>query len=168
MSDVGQQLEFNLESLFLDLGAIMGVKATLFAAKLQAEIEIMRIQGLAEDTIFTVLEQDALTGGRIFGEFENAVKSTIFGGIQSASVLGEQEVFKAAGIDVNFEKWVTMSGAPCPDCAGRAGRVEPRAVWQAIGIEGSGWSVCRDHCMCRREPVGLDVPDSVDLRELNE
>ena len=163
---LSEQLEFNLDDIFIALGATLDVEAKLFTVTLAAEIEKMRILGMSEDAIFTVLEQDALTGGRIFGQFENSIKSSIYGGIQAASAVGEQEVFKANGIDTDFEKWVTHSKRPCLDCERNKGRVEPSAFWDAVGRPGSGATVCRSNCMCRLEPAELDTPDSVDISGL--
>ena len=159
-------IELIIDPLLIELGALMLADAKYFAITLEYEIEKMRIAGMSENAIFTVLEQDAKTGGRIFGQFENTIKSQIFGGIQTASAIGEQEVYKAAGIDVDFQKWVTFSKRPCPDCDDRSGRVEPIALWQAIGLPGSGATVCRANCMCRLEPQELDTPDSVDISGL--
>ena len=163
---LSEQLELDLDTVFLRLGATLDVEAKLFAATLAAEIEKMRIAGMGEAAIFQVLEQDALTGGRIFGAFENSVKSSIYGGIQAASAVGEQEVYKANGIDTDFEKWVTHSKRPCPDCDDRKGRTEPSAFWDAVGRPGDGATVCRKNCMCRLEPEELDTPDSVDISGL--
>ncbi len=159
-------LELGIDQLLINLGELLIVDSRYFAITLEKEIALMRLSGMSEPAIFTVLEQDAATGGRIFGEFENTIKSQIFGGIQTASAIGEQEVYKAAGIDTNFQKWVTFSKRPCPDCDDRSGRVEPLAVWQAAGTPGSGATVCRANCMCRLEPVEFDTPDSVDISGL--
>ena len=88
----------------------------------------------------------------------------IFGSVQKASHIGETAVYEERGIDTDMRKWVTVQGGNvCPDCQSREGQVEPYEFWEAIGLPGSGWSVCKQHCQCRLPAVAINAPDKVIL-----
>ena len=157
-------IDEGLLELVLLIATVMEAEATLFSQVLLKEVTILRAGGLTDAAIFDTLLADAAQGGRIFGQFNNAIKSQIFGSVQKASHVGETAVYEERGIDTDMRKWVTVQGGNvCPDCQSREGQVEPYDFWEAIGLPGSGWSVCKQHCQCRLPAVAINAPDKVIL-----
>lgn len=162
------ELEQNIAALEVSIDEALLIEAVFAAALLEREIGIMRISGLGEGAIKEVLEADFAAKGRIFGQIENATKAHVAGMIVEASHSAEQEVYADAGID-NLRRWIVINlgpaavKEPCRDCISRQDRVETIEVWQAIGEPRSGWSLCRQHCYCRLEPVQINIPGRIDV-----
>jgi len=155
--------EPELDPIIIGLEELLALELLSFAGTLRKEIATMRIAGMADEAIYQVLLNDAEMGGKIFGSFANSIKSQMYGTITKSSVAGKEAYFRAEGIDTKLERWMTVSKTPCPDCSSRAGRVETKEYWEAVGIEGSGWSVCGRHCQCQRVPVESNTPDEIRL-----
>lgn len=151
-----------LAAMGVTLENLLALDVQVFAGKLEAEIAAMRIQGMAEESIYQVLLKDAQESGRLFGEFSNTIKLRIYGGLKQASRVGEHAIYHARGISTDLLKWVTI-GKNCPDCDTRAGREEPAEIWATIGEPGTGWSLCRSACDCRLVPVSIKLPNRTTL-----
>ncbi len=158
MPDLDYQAE--LEAMLIQLENLLALDVQAFAGKLQTEIEAMRIQGMAEGSIFQVLSKDAKESGRLFGEFSNSIKARMYGGLTEASRIGEHAIYKSKGISVERLRWTTI-GDNCPDCDIREGRIEPAEYWEVIGLPGTGWSLCRAACNCRLVPVTIELPSRI-------
>lgn len=55
-------------------------------------------------------------------------------------------------------EWRVVSENPCDDCAPRQGSSRTLAQWAAMGLPGSGWSICQSYCKCElqaSDPSGL-------------
>ena len=72
--------------------------------------------------------------------------------------IGQDNVY---GDSVNF-RWVSV-GSPriCDDCASRVGQVDTWENWQAEGLPGSGFSVCKENCYCQLIPEDIPIDDKV-------
>lgn len=141
---------------------------TVFAAGLEKELRALRRSGMSDDAIRRLLLDDvAEGGGRFFKPFRNSIVAQFNMGVAEAAEIGKNSYLESKGVDTSKWKWrVTQSkSGPCPDCGPRAGRVETMEIWETIGTPRSGFSVCREGCLCSLDPVGVDTPDKVVLEE---
>ena len=133
----------------------MSYDTRIFSERLRQEIERLRRSGVDEQSIIGVLSQDFGSNGRIFGELRNSIKRGVVGGINQA--------FRRAGEMGQSLKWVAISKNLCDDCRTRAGEIDTWENWEARGMPGSGWSVCKEYCYCQLVPASLDVDDTIRL-----
>tara|TARA_Y100001963_G_C6715730_1_gene416531 strand:- start:200 stop:661 length:462 start_codon:yes stop_codon:yes gene_type:complete len=130
-------------------------------AELELLIGNMRLAGATNEAILAVINNDLATRGRIFGTYVNGITSATNLGITSSAQIAEFLTYREAGYE-EF-KWVAVSKNPCPQCAERAGRVESKESWEALGYPRSGFSICGSNCKCHLEPVGYTGKDVVIL-----
>jgi hypothetical protein len=142
---------------------------TIVSQKIQTDVAItvleieqlvssMRLYGMDEATIISTLETDLINQGRLFGAFRNRIKNTIKSAIMLASGAAQRNLYGDAGIEM--VKWVTVSDTRvCPDCVIRHNRIEALDTFKLIGLPGSGFSVCRDHCRCIYVPASYKGED---------
>ena len=124
---------------------------TLFAvASLELIVENLTLAGASTAQILLILEEDLSTRGRIFGTFANGVTSATNLGITGAGQIAEMLTYVNAGYD--RYKWITVSNNACPQCKRRAGRIESKDSWEALGYPRSGFSICGPNCKCHLEP----------------
>jgi hypothetical protein len=147
--------EHNLEDLSIILATSLSTASSKTVLDLQGVITQMRASGMADDAIRTFLLNDLREGGRIFGQYKNAIKNTVGNAVTFSSRVAQKEVFEAAGVK-NY-KWVSLSKKegkqPCPDCADRDGDVGTWEFFTTIGLPQSGFSVCQFACNCVLEPI---------------
>ena len=127
----------------------------IFSERLGQEIDRLTRNGLDEQSIIRVLEQDLATNGRIFGELRNSIKRGVTGGINQA--------FRRAGEMGQSLKWIAISKNLCDDCRSRAGEVDTWDNWEARGMPASGWSICKEYCYCQLMPESLDIDDTITI-----
>jgi hypothetical protein len=96
---------------------------------------------------------DLRTGGRIFGEFRNAIKATIRGSTMRARDIAE---YAKEGVDLSY-RWAAVMVNTCPDCLERHGEVKTWEEWEAEGMPRTGHTVCKEHCKCMLIPARLSV-----------
>ena len=171
----GKQLRLEIASgiyaeggLVTNLNGVINDEIATFAVGLEKELRGLRRAGMSDDAIRQLLLEDiAKGGGRFFKPFRNSVVSQLNAGVAEASEIGKNSFLESKGVDTSKWKWrVTQSkSGPCPDCGPRAGRVETMEVWESIGVPRSGFSVCRERCLCSLDPVGVDTPDKVIIEE---
>lgn len=137
---IRKRLKVQMASMEIGLSAAV----TRTVASLNEIVDRLRLQGLSEKAILTQLEQDLAEGGRVFGEFRRAVKSTTEGTIGSISTDAYLDEF---GTDIDFT-WIAALVNTCDDCISRHGDVRQYDEWEKAGLPRSGWSVCKQHCQC--------------------
>lgn len=116
------------------------------AITIEEYIQGLLTQGVAPEEIQKNLIQDFDTGGRIFGEFRNAFRSSVSSGL---GTIAEIAGFEGMGVAPETEMiWQTVSEKPCPDCEARHGEVDTLENWQMRGLPKSGFSICREYCRC--------------------
>ena len=143
--------------LWIALG--LGYDISIFSARIEREIAVLRASGTTELGIIGAIRRDYETNGRIFGELRNSVKRGVVLGIMQSSRLGQSAIY---GDSVESFKWVTMQGGRvCEDCQPRAGEIATWQEWESIGMPGTGWSRCGGNCYCMLVPVGVKVSDTV-------
>lgn len=123
----------------------------LSAAVQRTAITINEYVAMRELTGATRLEierellDDLNNGGRIFGEFRNAIKATAHGNIRRVSDIGN---YTENGIEIEYV-WVTVEDSRvCDDCSPRHMQTEKWSEWEVLGMPRTGWSVCRSNCRC--------------------
>ena len=150
-----RELDEQDRRLLIEVATGMSFDTRIFSERLRQEIERLRRSGVDEQSIIGVLSQDFGSNGRIFGELRNSIKRGVVGGINQA--------FRRAGEMGQSLKWVAISKNLCDDCRTRAGEVDTWENWEARGMPGSGWSVCKEYCYCQLVPASLDVDDAIRL-----
>ena len=150
-----RELDEQDRRLLIEIATGMSYDTRIFSERLRQEIERLRRSGVDEQSIIGVLSQDFGSNGRIFGELRNSIKRGVVGGINQA--------FRRAGEMGQSLRWVAISKNLCDDCRTRAGEIDIWENWEARGMPGSGWSVCKEYCYCQIVPASLDVDDTIRL-----
>ena len=150
-----RELDEQNRRLLIEIATGMSYDTRIFSERLRQEIERLRRSGVDEQSIIGVLSQDFGSNGRIFGELRNSIKRGVVGGINQA--------FRRAGEMGQSLRWVAISKNLCDDCRTRAGEIDIWENWEARGMPGSGWSVCKEYCYCQLVPASLDVDDTIRL-----
>jgi len=152
------ELPPHVETMLLSVMDQMVYDVQIFNTNIEKAVSNMMANGMTDDAITTVLETDMKVGGRIFGQLRNDIKSQIVFAINQSAKIGQ---YKNYEIDKMLFSWVTVGGHKvCSDCDARAGQTKTFAEWEAEGLPGSGWSVCKGYCYCVLDPTGK-LPDRV-------
>ena len=130
-------------------------------AEIELTIQNLTLAGADPMAIRQLLIDDLKNNGRIFGGLANGVTGATNLGITSASQVSELLTYVEEGY--TRLKLVTVSKKPCPQCAERAGRVELKEYWEAIGYPRSGFSVCGPNCKCHLVPFDYKGKDTIIL-----
>ena len=96
--------EHNLEDLSIILGASLATASSKTVLDLQGIITQMRASGMTDDAIRTFLLNDLREGGRIFGQYKNAIKNTVGNAVTFSSRVAQKEVYESA--NVKQYRWV--------------------------------------------------------------
>ena len=128
-------------------------------AEINLRVQTLTLAGADPMAIRQLLIDDLQNNGRIFGGLANGVTGATNLGITSASQVSELLTYVEEGY--TRLKWVTVSKKPCPQCAERAGRVELKEYWEAIGYPRSGFSVCGPNCKCHLVPFDYKGKDTI-------
>lgn len=132
-----------------DAASIFGVSVRNLINKLQAR------QVTTEDVIATLLD-DFENDGRIFGGLKRGLVSASDEMIQNTENQVARQQWDELGFDEN-ETWVSVFVNTCEDCLPRHGITLPHSRWEAMGLPGTGWSVCKEHCQCNLIPAQVSV-----------
>lgn len=126
------------------LGILLTAKVGRSALSLEEYINLRLVQGTTLKVIKTDLLADLKIGGRIFGEFKNALKPTFAGSIFRFRDVG---ALAEMGVETLY-RWVAVLVNTCPDCVGRHGRTMLWDEWEEIGLPRTGATVCKESCKC--------------------
>ena len=132
--------ELNTLQIFLT------AKAGKTAITIEEFIETRLAQGASPESIRELLIADLNEGGRIFGEFRSAIKSTLRG---SLNRIRDSALYSEYGVDRQY-RWIAVLVNTCPDCMENHGNVMSWDEWEAsrFGLPRSGGTVCRENCRC--------------------
>ena len=150
-----RELDEKDRRLLIETALGLSYDIRIFSERLGQEIDRLTRNGLDEQSIIRVLEQDLATNGRIFGELRNSIKRGVTGGVNQA--------FRRAGEMGQSLKWIAISKNICDDCRSRAGEVDTWDNWEARGMPASGWSICKEYCYCQLMPESLDIDDTITI-----
>jgi len=134
------------------LNIILTAKVERTAITLQEYIDMRLSQG---DTL-KVIREDLLTdleeGGRIFGEFKNALQPTFAGSTSRFGDVGQLAELGMSG----KRRWVAVLINTCPDCLDRhKWPAMTWAEWEEEGLPKSGATVCAQSCHCVLMPAEI-------------
>ena len=135
-----KMVNYEMESMTI----LLTSKAEKSALTLSEFINLAKLQGASDSAIEQELLADLEEGGRLFGEFRNAIKATSNGVIKRMSDSGQY----AEDLDVPTYMWVAVFVNTCPDCIERHGEIETMDEWEAQGLPGAGFTVCKEFCNC--------------------
>ena len=162
-----EQFPDEIDTIIDEIVMLMLFDSEQFALNIDKYVTQLRANGIEDATIEERLTKDTEEGGKIFGFLRNSIKAAVVLGIAQSARFGQYEEF-----DMNQEfTWVTVSGHRiCSDCEERAGTVLPFSDWEAIGLPGSGWSLCGSYCYCILDPTGnvtntIQLPKNSPIRE---
>ncbi len=126
----------------LDIFLIAKVNKT--AITLQEYIQVRLTQGAALDIIREDLLTDLEEGGRIFGEFKNALQPTFAGSVSRFRDIG---ALTEMGVSGKY-RWVAVLINTCPDCLDRHNKTKSWIEWEEEGLPRTGATVCKENCKC--------------------
>lgn len=140
------------------LSITLATSASRTALTIDEYIKVRQLEGASLDAIERDLLTDLNDRGRIFGEFRNSVKASVFGSINR---LRDDAMFSKLGINETLYRWVAILVNTCPDCMDRHGISAEFNVWEADGLPRTGHTVCKQHCKCALIPT-----NTTDLEKL--
>lgn len=119
---------------------------------LKQVIRKAKTSGMADIEIEKMLFRDLREGGQIFGDFRKQMKATVKGGLES---VGRNEI-RQSYLDVQLWDWLgIVDGKICDDCLQRHHMPAMSwEKWEAIGLPGSGATICGQNCRCILVPSG--------------
>lgn len=132
----------NKELTTLDI--ILAAKIGRTALTLEEYVQMRLSQGATREAIRADLLTDLEEGGRIFGEFKNALQPTFAGSTNRFRDVG---MLAETGIDKQW-RWVAVLVNTCPDCLERHNLIKKWADWEEEGLPRSGATVCGQNCKC--------------------
>ena len=107
------------------------------------------LSGASKAVIRKELLTDLKEGGRIFGEFTNAIKATANGVMSRTRDIAQIDEH---GLDQPF-RWVAiLDKRTCPDCEARHNNVKMWDQWETEGLPRTGATRCRHYCRCILTP----------------
>ena len=152
-----------VEAMMLNAMDNMVFNVQNFATRLEQQVVNMTASGMTKKEIMRSINQDKISGGRIFGELRNDIKENVSKVTTNAGRLGSFANYTKKDLFA----WVTVTGHKiCIDCAARSGTILSYKEWESAGTPGTGWSVCRGYCYCVLDPVGKGSGEiTVNLKE---
>ena len=126
------------------LDIVLAAKVGRTALTLEEYIRVRHAQGATLEIIRADLLTDLEEGGRIFGEFINALKPTFGGSIHRFRDIG---VLAENGAKQKY-RWVAVLVNTCPDCLDRHNKIKLWADWEEDGLPRTGAKVCKENCKC--------------------
>lgn len=124
-------------------------KAANTAVTIDAYIKTRLAQGSDPAVVEADLLDDLNNGGRIFGEFRNAIASTVKG---VANRTRDNAIFADLGTETPY-RWIAVLVNTCDDCLERHNQVQTWDEWAAEGLPRTGATVCKENCQCLLLPA---------------
>jgi hypothetical protein len=137
-------MEIALDKELDSLDIILMAKAMKTSITIDEYIDLSLSQGIDPAVLEANLIKDLDEGGRIFGEFTNAIKSTIGGSIGR---IRDNAQIITYNPDVKY-RWSAVLVNTCEDCLERHGQVMEWSEWESEGLPRSGVTVCGQNCKC--------------------
>lgn len=137
-------VEEGMEQELETLDIVLTTKISRTVLSIEEYIKVRELQGATLATIRAGLLADLDTGGRIFGEFRNAIRPTFAGSVSRFRDVG---MLAETGILQTY-RWVAVLVNTCPDCIGRHNQTKTWKEWEIAGLPRTGATVCRENCKC--------------------
>ncbi len=126
------------------LEIILAARIGRTALTLEEYVQMRLSQGAAIEAIRADLLKDLEEGGKIFGEFKNALQPTFAGSTNRFRDVG---MLAETGTEKQW-RWVAVLVNTCPDCLERHNQIKHWADWEEEGLPRSGATVCGQNCKC--------------------
>ena len=124
-------------------------KAANTAVTIDAYIKTRLAQGADPAVIESDLLDDLNNGGRIFGEFRNAIAATVKGVTNRTR---DNAIFADLGTETPY-RWIAVLVNTCDDCLERHNQVQTWDEWELEGLPRTGATICRENCQCLLLPA---------------
>ena len=148
---LGALITKELDTMTIALDA----KVMRTATTLNEYIQLRQAQGSSLEVIREDLLTDLEEGGRIFGEFKNALKPTYQGSTGRLRDAGE---LTELGVQTKF-RWCAVLINTCPDCLERHNQVKTLTEWEEAGLPRANATVCEQYCHCVLMPeIAVELP----------
>ena len=129
---------------------LLTAKAARMTITLQELIQLSVVNGMDVSALEATLLNDLRNNGRIFGEFNRAIKATANGTINNFRDSGALAEF---GLEEKF-RWAAVLVNTCEDCLSRHNSAAKTwDQWEAQGLPRRAPTVCRQNCKCMLIPV---------------
>lgn len=132
-------------------------KASKTAITIDEYIQTRLKMGADPKVIEADLLKDLNEGGRIFGEFRNAIKATTKGVINRTR---DNAIFADLGILTPY-RWVAVLINTCNDCLDRHNEVKTWGEWELEGLPRTGATICKENCQCLLLPAATTEIDPI-------
>ena len=132
-------------------------KASKTAITIDEYVQTRLKQGADPAVIEADLLKDLNEGGRIFGEFRNAIRATTKGVINRTR---DNAIFADLGILTPY-RWIAVLINTCDDCLERHNEVKNWAEWEAEGLPRTGATICKENCQCLLLPAATTEIDPI-------
>jgi len=145
MIDLNKEITRNgIDKELETLEIVLAAKIGRTALTLEEYVQMRLSQGATLEIIRADLIVDLKEGGRIFGEFKNALQPTFAGSVNRFRDIGE---LAETGISATY-RWVAVLVNTCPDCIERHNQIKRWEEWEEEGLPRSGATVCGQNCKC--------------------
>ena len=144
LPDNKEVIKAGVEKELATLEIVINGKIGRTLIALEEYIQMRQSQGATLDVIRADLLTDLEEGGRIFGEFKNAIKPTFAGSVNRFRDVG---LLAETGISLKY-RWVAVLVNTCDDCLDRHNQVKDWGDWEIEGLPRTGATVCRENCKC--------------------
>ena len=115
------------------------------AVSIEEFVRASKAQGVSDAVIKADLLTDLNEGGRIFGEFRNAIRAT---GEGSVNRFRDLPVYSEFGTGQQMYRWVAVLSNTCPTCEDLHGNVMTWEEWETNGVPRARKTECKQHCRC--------------------
>ena len=132
-------------------------KAIQTSITIDAYIKTRLLNGVDPDVLKSELIKDLEEGGRIFGEFRNAIRATANG---VSNRMRDVAQFSELGVIKNY-RWSAVMIKTCPDCMERHGQVKTWEEWESEGLPRTGHTVCKEYCRCVLLPAEMTMLEPI-------
>jgi len=140
------------QDLLITMSSLLSNSVAKSTITLEESISQMKLSGMDVNQIKSVLMNDLNNGGRIFGSYRNAIKSTTKNGVGYSSNIATQKVYQDSAVE-EFQ-WVGISDKRvCEDCEDRHGQTGTMEYFRTVGLPRSGFSICQTNCRCQLVPM---------------
>lgn len=132
----------NKEIATMDI--LLTAKAARTSISVDEFINLSLAQGISKEVLYASLLRDLEEGGRIFGEFRNAIRATSNGFVNRVR---DVSAYATLGTDTIY-RWIAVLVNTCPDCLERHNQLKTWGDWQLEGLPRTGQTVCKENCKC--------------------
>lgn len=156
IGDLNDDLNIDLRAMEI----LLLSKAEKTSITIEEFIQLALLNGSTKEDIKRELTRDLLEGGRIFSEFNSAIKATSNGVVNRVR---DSATFYDFGVDQQY-RWIAVMVNTCPDCIDRHGSIRTYDEWLSFGLPRTGYTRCKENCKCILLPSKLSELEPIDRK----